>query len=262
VFRKAIKAILSLAAACMVAAPGGACIVNSVSFSFDAQGHAASATFVRSGNNLVVTLSNTSTQDVLQPTDLLTAVFFDVAGHPALTPSSAVLTPGSDVLFGKQPVGGNVGGEWAFVGSLSGAPGCAKYGISATGLSLFGPHDLFPGPNLNGPTNVGGMDFGLLSSGDNPRTGNKPVTGQNPLISNSVTFTLSGLPACLNFNGGISNVWFQYGTSRCEPVYKYSVETSPAPVPEPVMLGTLVMGLGWIAIRTKRRLGNTAMISQ
>ena len=257
------RASLSLAAAaCVVASLGWASCANAVSYSFDSQGHAASATFARSGNDLVLTLTNTSTQDVLQPTDLLTAVFFDVSGRPALTPASAFVAPGSFVLFDDPPAGGNVGGEWAFVGSLNGAPGGARYGISATGLDLFGPHDLFPGPNLNGQTNIGGMDYGLVSAGDSSRTGNTPVTGQNPLIHNSVVFTLGGLPAGLDLNSVISNVWFQYGTSRSEPVYKYSAKSldesggHPPAVPEPLTLGTVILGLGWIVMRTKRRLGN------
>lgn len=43
---------------------------------------AAQAVFEASATNLIVTLTNTSAYDVLAPTDVLTAVFFDIAGPP------------------------------------------------------------------------------------------------------------------------------------------------------------------------------------
>ncbi len=49
----------------------------------------ASANFNLTGNVLTVTLTNTSAADVLVPTDVLTAVFFN--GNGTLTPVSALL---------------------------------------------------------------------------------------------------------------------------------------------------------------------------
>ena len=110
-----------------------------ITFTGASGSRSASATFDTSvTNQLLVTLTNTSTADVLVPTDILTAVFFTLAS-PTLTPGSAVLAPGSSVLFDSAPVGGNVGGEWAYTDGLA-APNGANEGISSSGFgSLRGP---------------------------------------------------------------------------------------------------------------------------
>jgi len=190
-----------------------------ISFTAASGDRAASATFEASGNDLVVTLTNVSTVDVLIPIDVLTALFFDVDASPslALSPTSAVLGSGSSVLFGGTDPGDVVGGEWAYVGGLVGAPGGREYGISSTGLGLFGPDDRFPGSNLQGPDAPDGVQYGLTSAGDNPLTGNTPVTGANALIQNQVVFTLSGLPVGFDPSAKIENVVWQYGTGLDEP---------------------------------------------
>ena len=72
----------------------------------------AQATFGLSGIDLKVTLTNTSLDDVLDPPDVLTGVFFDIVGNPSLIPSSAVPTAGSVVLFPPSGDGaGDVAGE-------------------------------------------------------------------------------------------------------------------------------------------------------
>lgn len=179
----------------------------------------ATVSFDVSGSNLVVTLTNSSANDVLIPADVLTGVYFDITGSAvSLSRISAVVPGGSAVLFGAADPGNVVGGEWAYLGGLSGAPGGAKHGISSSGLGLFGPGDLFPGSNLAGPASPGGLEYGITSAGDNPATGNTPVTGANALIKNSVVFTLGGLPGGFDL-GRIGNVRFQYGTSLTEPSF-------------------------------------------
>jgi hypothetical protein len=213
-----------------------------ISFSFDDPGgHAASADFEIIAGLLWVTLTNTSTVDVLVPTDVLTAVFFDLAGVGALTPLSATLAAGSTVLFGPDG-GGNVGGEWAYVSGLSGAPGGATEGISSAGFDLFGAGN-FGGASLTPPDAVNGMAYGLVSAGDNSSTGNAPVTGGNALIQNSVVFQLSGVPQSYTLD--INNVTFQYGTDLSEPVG----------VAEPGTLALLGVGLLVVArgLRTRSR---------
>jgi hypothetical protein len=189
----------------------------------------ATVVFQRDGSNLVVTLVNSSAADVLVPADVLTGVFFSISGPTLpLVAHSATLAEGSIVRWGASEVGGGVGGEWAFRAGLTGAPGGASYGISAAGLGLFGPHDAFPGANLHGQNGPQGLDYGLLSAGDNPQTGNTPVTGHFPLIQSGVVFTLSGLP--LEFDmASIGNVWVQYGTSLSEPSYVVPIISVPAP---------------------------------
>ena len=180
---------------------------------------AASVTFDTSGTDLLVTLTNTSTADALVPIDILTGVFFDVGGSAlSLSRTSAVVPLGSSVFYGPIDPGNVVGGEWAYNSGLSG-PGGRDYGISSTGLGLFGPPDTFPGTDLQTPASPDGLQYGITSAGDNLATGNAPVTGGHALIQNQVFFTLGGSPPGFDPSIRIVNVLFQYGTDLSEPSF-------------------------------------------
>jgi len=218
-------------------------------FSGTSGSHAASAEFsVSPSGELVVTLTNTSAADVLVPSDILTAVFFNVTGGAlTLTRDSAVLGAGSSVLYDPQgqPAGGVVGGEWAYRGgSLNiGTPGSRGHGISSTGVGLFNSSDLFPGPDLQPPASPNGLEYGITSAGDNIATGNGGVTGSGGLIKNAVVFTLGGVGA--NFDlSRIGNVYFFYGTAINEGGFDGNV-----PTPGAVSL----LGLAGIASLRRRR---------
>jgi hypothetical protein len=208
---------------------------------------AASVDFVTSGGDLVVTLTNTSSNDVLIPSEVLTAVFFDVIGVGSLTPVSALLN-GSTVFFGPNG-GGNVGGEWAYGSGLAGAPELATEGISSSGFGLFGGPN-FVGSNLQDPVAVDGLNYGITSAGDNTGTGNAQVTGNVALIRNSVVFTLSGLPnSFVPSSSSITHIVFQYGTALTEPHFPPSEK-----LPEPatvLLLGAGLAGLGILRWRKK-----------
>ena len=228
-------AILSLVTVLLGASPARALLFTGSSGSLSASGD-----FSSSGTNLVVILTNTSSADVLVPADVLTAIFFDVAGVGVLTRVSGVLTGGSTVFFGGTDPGGVVGGEWAYASSLVGAPGGATEGISSAGFGLFGSGDLFPGSDLQSPASPDGLQYGITSAGDDTTTGNTPVTGTEALIKNSVTFTLDGLPSgFLPSRQNITNVSFQFGTALTEP----NIPVRDPQVPEPSTLLLLTTGL-------------------
>jgi hypothetical protein len=198
---------------------------------------AATATFDVVGGNLQITLANTSLADVTAPTaggGILTALFFDLAPTTTLTPVSATLGAGSTVFFGLSN-GGNVGGEWAYGGGLSGAPGNAGLGVSSSGFGLFGQAN-FNGQNLQGPACVDGLQYGITSAGDNTGTGNAAVTGNFALIKNSVVFTLSGDPAFTTIDDyTISHVSFQYGTALSD------AHVPAVPEPTTMIAGALLL---------------------
>ncbi len=234
---------------------------------------AASATFDVSGTNLVVTLTNTSTFDSLVPVDLLTGVFFNLAGSPVLSHgagSSAVLGTGSSVLYPDSgsgtDAGSVVGGEWA-LGQEFDANGLfqyagfsnATYGLSSTGIGLFGPGDVFPGTNLSGPASPNGPQYGIVSAGDNPATANGGLS--TPIIKNAVVFTIPGLPPGFNPFSSVSGVTFLYGTALCvdggvNTCFGGSTTTvviDAIATPEPASLVLLGSGIAWIVLRRRRR---------
>jgi hypothetical protein len=226
---------------------GAAQSASAVTFATASGPIAASVSFNLVGGNLEVILTNTGTGDVTAPNQVLTAVFFDISGaDPTLNPLSAVLNGGSTVFYDAdgQPAGGVVGGEWAYASGLSGAPLGADYGISSSGFGLFGPGDLFPGADLEDPVSPDGVQYGLLSAGDNTATGNGGITGSGGLIKNSVKFTLDSVPTGFLVSQ-ISNVSFQYGTGLDEP-------NIPA-IPEPETYAMLLAGLGLMGFVARRR---------
>ena len=211
---------------------------------------------------LEVTLENISASDVVEPTDVLTAVFFDLAGDPTLTPVRALLTGGSvvhfpDVLPDGIDSNGEVGGEYAYKAGL-GINGPADRTISAVGQGdVIGPSDLFPGEPLWGPPSDApdGLGYGITSAGDDLNVGNAKVTGGVPLVQNGVVFRLSGLPDAYNVDGSVSNVWFNYGTGLLAfPGFPGVGEPRIIPVPAALWGGMMLFGGILASSRIRRRI--------
>jgi len=214
---------------------------------------AGAVMFIDNGSTLDVYLTNASGLNVTDPTYILTALFFDIAGNPTLTPVSATLfdSGSAGVTFTAHggitwdftnatatgagavdvgPADNNVGGEWGYVRGTtqlrSGAgvtPGDGpRQGISSTGLGIFSD-GTFGGTNLGGPGApsasgaLDGQQFGLTSLGDTCLGCSKNLQGNNmqPITQGVIHFVLTGFSG---FNiSDIDNVLFQYGTATNEP---------------------------------------------
>jgi hypothetical protein len=223
---------------CLTLSLSGNATAGSVTYSGSSGQYSASAVFTLTGSTLTIDLTNTSSADVLVPSDVLMAVLFNTSN--LLTPVSASLN-GSTVFYGSLV--NNVGEGWAYNSGFS-AHGMNS-GISAAGLGIFGPNGNFFLPGVK----VDGLDYGLLSKGDNPSTGNSGVKDHGPLIKNSVLFTLLAAPGfSLTELGNL--IVFQNGTELDEPFFNGTLQ----PISEPGALALLVPGLVGLGFGLRRKL--------
>ncbi len=172
---------------------------------------AASANFNITGNTLTITLTNTSPADVLIPSDVLTGLFFNTGGVSLVTPASASLN-GSTAYYGSTTNGPGEG--WVYLSNLNQYGDNA--GISASGLGgVFGNHPCFLASQPQCVSPLDGLNYGILSAGDNTATGNTGVTGHGPLFKDSLQFTVTA--SGLTYADLGNTVTFQYGTALSEP---------------------------------------------
>jgi hypothetical protein len=212
----------------------------------------ATATFTVSNLDLIITLSNDATFDPNDRQDILSGVFFNIAGDPKLTPVSAELEPDSMVIAHPLPLGftGDVGGEWAYRNDLKKAPLGANEGVSAANLKWFGKKKyLFPGERLHGAGHPGNVDFGLTTLFDLPGN-NKGSIKHKGLIENAIVLVLEGLPVDFTL-ADISNVTFQYGNKIKEPEI---TGEAIAVIPEPSTIMLVATGLLGVLTVFRRRI--------
>ncbi len=264
---KALVAMSSLALAASCAFAGPVTYTGSTVNPASGNTLAASARFEVVGTNLLVTLHNIAATGVSRQTDILTGVFFDVAGNPGKLGETRSANLTSSLLgtatvqnvqitgTPSQPAGGNVGGEWAFAHNPAGLSGAfpQRYGISSSGLGIFGDAN-FGGPNLAGPTAVNGVQYGIISDHDPVNPQGFTGANGNPHIRAWVVFSLS-IPAHIldSFNpeSAISNVRFHYGTSTSDPSITTTTTTTTV-IPLPTGAGLAMAGLGVLAFRRRR----------
>jgi hypothetical protein len=194
------------------------------------------ASFDLSGSVLKVILSNTSKSDVLVPADVLTGLFFNTT-H-TLTPVSASLN-GSAVFYKAFTDPGN---GWGYGSGLD-AHGLnsaisSSGAVKGLGLSSFSRET----------DALQGLDYGILSLGDDPKTGNNAILKKGPLFKNSIEFTFAA-PDDFKLDELGPWVIFQYGTNINEPSVKGLAPT----VPEPGTLFLLGSGLAGLILATKLR---------
>jgi hypothetical protein len=232
---------------------------------------AAVFTLNSSAKTLTILLTNTSENDVLAPSDVLTGLFFDTSKDDLKPVKAEFQGSQQDIYYGA--VKENVGEGWAYAHgpwkNTKGDPIDAQgknSGISAAGLDLFGPKDPFFSSNPVLP--LDGLNYGILSHGFDPSGEHTNLTGKGPLFKNSILFTLTAaegfsLDSIFLDSGGNPKpnaVVFQYGTSLDDPwfygepvAHDGNVIVGTSPVPEASSLLLLAFGgLPLLALRRKR----------
>ena len=144
---------------------------------------------------------------------------------------------------------GSFDGGWQFRENLGGLGSLTQTrGLGTNGLGIFNGNDVM---------DVDNEDYALTSAGDNVATSQAKQLFNHPLIKNTISFMLSGLPNGFS-ESSISNVRFQYGTSLTEPSIIVPTGVIPSAVPEPssAILCLLAGGMtGFAGWRRSRRQG-------
>jgi hypothetical protein len=182
---------------------------------------AAEADFVWDENgHITVTLTNTAAQGAKAQSDILTGLEIQGTGS-GLTPLTAAMSAGSTALNFSSSY--NLGNEWQYLSGVNG-PHSTNWGISSTGLGVFGPDGNF---GANNPDNLDGAAYGIVNSVD--PNANGPTQGY-ALVQGGMVFTLNtgvGFNAT-SFQNLASSLYFQYGTSTSEPELQGSLSSISA----------------------------------
>jgi hypothetical protein len=220
--------------------------------------YSASASFVMSGSNLVITMENVANPaNVTGNTYILSGIFFDSTGAVApnlAEPQTAYIDDATNVknrwdVSTYTPNSTDVGSQWAFKflsGGFTPVPYSPHYGIASAGFSALGGGFSFGTGDIMDPaaypwSGIGpdGGDFGLVPVGFTGYGNANP--SYSPLIMGPVHFVLS-VPEGFDPATAISKIVFAYGTG---PDYFL--------VPEPGVVGSLSLLLAGLGLYLQRR---------
>lgn len=215
-----------------------------------------------SGLQLVVTLTYTTSQEIVTIGEVLTGVAFDINNNGvSLTKVSAVMQ--SSVLIGHEanlynPQPTDLSCEWAYIGYIdAGSSALGPLGEHIIGtmgdinfaVATFGKHDRFDtSTNLFGPDGVNGVEAGIVGSKvdltKNGLKNNGPLVQGNPGGGGQMVFTFDVSGNNLQ-ESDIGNVQPLFGTDG-------------APLaPEPgtlLLVGSGLVGLaGYAKLRFRRK---------
>jgi len=195
----------------------------------------ATVEFLCSGSQLTVIVTNTDDNAAFNGADVLSSVYFNIAGNPTLTNGNATLTGGSSLVLknnGSPSSTNPLNNEW-FYNSPSSAG--TQYAFGATGAIGFSPTNDSFDKVFHGGTGTGGAndDYGLV-----PVAGITVGSNDNVYANNSMTFTFDMSDEC-DVND-ISGVFVTYGSNAATVL-----------VPEPATMGALAVGA--LALLRRRR---------
>ena len=250
-------ALLSTQASATLVVPVGAETFTTTGLGADA-GLKASASFWTSGSQLMVNLATVSSADITDPGQILQAVYWDMASGVSLSLVSAIadqkctFTGGGASTCSSNAIptvgNGNNGSQLAnykYNGNTPATP-VGSRGIGSAGLGNFGGTD--------------GMDWGILSAGDNLSTYSGGMVNGSPFAKNSVTFTLNMTKNGSTYSPShgvgdlsINNILFNYGTST----HILNSGVPPTSLPEPATLGLFPLAIGFMlmSLRNRRKAG-------
>jgi MYXO-CTERM domain-containing protein len=230
----------------------------------------ADFTYITGSTTLTVVLANTSAAQVTDPSQVLTAIYFNSIG--TITPGTAVFgsfwnpnlaTPGFTSGTSAAASGTtdttitNVGDGWGFASTgLNPPPHGFNSEIAGTGAANGGPSDGNFG--ATNPVPLDGVGYGLVGGNGIGSGANGGITGHGPLIDDSIKFTLT-VPTTFSLSELGNTIQFQYGTSLTETNYvghlhDHETEQSVAPEPSSIVLAAMgALGIAGYGLGRRRR---------